>query len=114
MTLDNARVMLLSQARTFAAGPQDTEAIAAMCRTAQEYADALRLARAATTARDTGEYIFPPYGRSKGLPVKGASVADLEFYKNGCLRTLADPGKARFHGKEQALLNAIEAELAGR
>ncbi|MFO0594731.1 MAG: hypothetical protein U0228_05490 [Myxococcaceae bacterium] len=61
--------------------------------------------------RDSG-MVFPPYGRSKGLPVTGASMGDLEFYANGCRRTLSDPGKARWHDKERALLSAIEAEIA--
>jgi hypothetical protein len=56
--------------------------------------------------------VFPPYGRSKGQPIKGASAQDLEFYATGARRTLADPGKARFHDKERALLVAIEAEQA--
>jgi hypothetical protein len=56
--------------------------------------------------------VFPPYGRSKGLPVAGASVSDLEFYLSGCQRTLGDPATARWHEKERVLLAAIEAELA--
>ena len=56
--------------------------------------------------------VFPPYGRSKGAPIHGASVQDLEFYANGARRTLSDPGKARFHDKERTLLAVLEAELA--
>lgn len=56
--------------------------------------------------------VFPPYGRSKGAPIVGASTQDLEFYANGCRRTLNDPAKARWHDKERVLLAAIEAELA--
>lgn len=56
--------------------------------------------------------VFPPYGRSKGLPISGASMQDLEFYANGCRRTLSDPGKARWHDKERVLLAAIEGEMA--
>jgi hypothetical protein len=59
-----------------------------------------------------GGMVFPPYGRSKGLPVAGAAVSDLEFYMSGCQRTLGDPAKARWHDKERVLLAAIEAELA--
>lgn len=58
-----------------------------------------------------GTAVFPPYGRSKGMPIKGASQQDLEFYANGCRRTLADPAKERWHEKERALLAAIEAEM---
>jgi hypothetical protein len=56
--------------------------------------------------------VFPPYGRSKGAPIAGASQQDLEFYANGCHRTLNDPAKSRWHDKERQLLAAIEAELA--
>ena len=61
----------------------------------------------------TGEVaaVFPGYGKSAGMPVKGASFNDLQFYANGAKRSLADASKARFHAKEQALLDAINAEL---
>ncbi|MFN7131561.1 MAG: hypothetical protein ACK4N5_05725 [Myxococcales bacterium] len=55
---------------------------------------------------------LPNYGRSKGAPIRGASMQDLEYYKNGALRSLNDPAKARWHDKERALLAAIEAEIA--
>jgi hypothetical protein len=48
------------------------------------------------------------------MPIRGASAQDLEFYATGARRTLADPGKARFHDKERALLAAIEASRHGR
>ena len=56
--------------------------------------------------------VFPPYGRSKGAPIAGASVQDLEFYISGSRRSLDDPSKARWHDKERALLAVMEAELA--
>lgn len=56
--------------------------------------------------------VFPPYGRSKGAAVHGASMQDLEFYRNGCERSLNDPSKSRWAAKEQALLDAINAEIA--
>lgn len=68
--------------------------------------------RAPSGAPGDAPSVFPPYGRSKGMPIAGASMQDLEFYANGCKRTLNDPGKSRFHDKERALLATIEAELA--
>jgi hypothetical protein len=65
----------------------------------------------APTQAGAGGACFPPYGRSKGQPVSGASMGDLEFYRNGCLRTLGDPAKSRWHDKERTLLAAIEAEI---
>ncbi len=56
--------------------------------------------------------VFPPYGRSKGAPIAGASMQDLEFYASGSRRSLADPSKSRWHEKERQLLAAIEAEIA--
>jgi hypothetical protein len=58
--------------------------------------------------------VFPPYGRSRGAPIAGASIQDLEFYISGSRRSLDDPGKARWHDKERVLLAAMEAELARR
>jgi hypothetical protein len=68
--------------------------------------------RAVSSAPGEAPSVFPPYGRSRGLPIRGASAQDLDFYATGARRTLADPGKARFHDKERALLGAIEAEQA--
>ena len=70
-----------------------------------------RAARDAAPAA-AGGMVFPPYGRSKGQPIAGASVKDLEFYISGCRRTLDDPAKSRWHDKERVLLAALEAELA--
>lgn len=68
--------------------------------------------RAVASAPGEAPAVFPPYGRSRGLPIRGASAQDLDFYATGARRTLADPGKARFHDKERTLLGAIEAEQA--
>ena len=74
-------------------------------------ADPARAPRAAAASGDGG-MVFPPYGRSKGAPIVGASIQDLEFYIGGSRRSLDDPGKARWHEKERVLLAALEAELA--
>ena len=63
-------------------------------------------------ASSGGGMVFPPYGRSKGAPIAGASVQDLEYYISGSRRSLDDPSKARWHDKERTLLAAMEAELA--
>lgn len=70
-----------------------------------------RASRPASRSGDQG-LVLPPYGRSKGAPIAGASVQDLEFYIGGCRRTLDDPAKSRWHDKERTLLAALEAELA--
>ena len=54
---------------------------------------------------------FPNYGKNKGGAIAGASERDLRFYAGGCLRSLGDPEKERWHAKERALLAAINDEL---
>lgn len=71
-------------------------------------------ARPAAAAASGEGLVFPPYGRSRGAPIAGASIQDLEFYINGSRRSLDDPSKARWHDKERVLLAAMEAELARR
>lgn len=68
--------------------------------------------RASSSGSSAGGMVFPPYGRSKGAPIAGATVQDLEFYIQGSRRSLDDPSKSRFHDKERVLLAAMEAELA--
>jgi hypothetical protein len=68
--------------------------------------------RSAPPPASSGGAVFPPYGRSKGAPVAGASMQDLEYYASGCRRSLADQSKSRWHDKERQLLAAIEAEIA--
>ncbi len=79
-------------------------------------ATAVAVPRAAASAPRAagggGGMVFPPYGRSKGAPIAGATMQDLEYYASGCKRTLNDPAKSRWHDKERELLAAIEAEIA--
>jgi hypothetical protein len=56
--------------------------------------------------------VFPNYGRSKGGPIQGATMQDLEYYANGARRSLADPSKSRWHEREKQLLASIEAEIS--
>ncbi len=79
--------------------------------TAVEVRGSAPRAVSAPSASASGGPLFPPYGRSKGQPVAGATQQDLEFYRGGCVRSLSDPSKARFHDKERLLLAAIDDEL---
>lgn len=96
---------LSTAAIAYATDPHNSRAMSALEKAARDWVAAQKPAQ----AQGDGP-VFPPYGRSKGLPVRGATAADLEFYANGCRRTLADESKARWHDKERALLAAIEAE----
>lgn len=58
-----------------------------------------------------GGAVLPNYGKSKGAPVAGASMDDLEYYATGAKRSLADASKSRWHDKERELLAAINAEI---
>lgn len=71
---------------------------------------AARAYSAPPPAGDGSGPVFPNYGRSKNQPIAGATETDLEYYANGCRRTLGDETKARWHDKERTLLAAIEAE----
>lgn len=70
--------------------------------------------RAAGGTGGAGGAVFPNYGRSKGQPVKGATMGDLEFYAAGCRRSLGDPAKSKWHDRERVVLAAIEAEIAAQ
>lgn len=115
--LDDARSVLVGAAMEVTAGTwMDEATILALCKAAVAYAnereiDAMSRVKPKTPS---GGAVFPPYGKTAGQPVAGASMRDLEFYRAGCVRTLADPEKARFHEKEKALLAAIDAEIAAR
>ncbi len=54
---------------------------------------------------------FPPFGKSKGEPIAGATPTNLRFYAHAAIRSLGDPAKSRFHEKERQNLTAYKAEL---
>lgn len=64
-----------------------------------------------TQESSNGPTVFPPFGRSKGQAIRGASVNDLRFYERCARENLDNPDKARWHAKEQALLDAVRSEL---
>ena len=70
-----------------------------------------RVARAFPSSGGSAAGMLPNYGRAKGQPIAGASLGDLEYYAEGCRKSLNDPSKERFHEQERATLAALEAEL---
>jgi hypothetical protein len=54
------------------------------------------------------------FSRSKGKPVSEAATEDLQWVVERLHASIADPEKARFRAKDEALLEAVEAELEGR
>jgi hypothetical protein len=71
-------------------------------------------AAAPRPAPSSGGAVFPPFGRAKGMPIAGASMKDLEYYAAAARKSLADDSKAKWHAKEQALLDAIMDEMAAQ
>jgi hypothetical protein len=59
---------------------------------------------------NVGTQFFPWLNRKAAFENARATLAS----PSGCRKSLADPTKAKWHQKEAALLQAIEAELAGR
>lgn len=73
-----------------------------------------RAAKAETPRRPASGSLpttLPGYGRTANQPIATASVEDCRFYEKGCLRTLGDPSKERWHAKEQLMLEALRARL---
>lgn len=54
---------------------------------------------------------FPPFGRSKGLPIHGADMESLEWYGRAIQQSVDDPSKARWRDRNQQVLDAINAEI---
>lgn len=105
LTVTYLRRYQLSALVGVAAANEDTDGEGASAEPAEPRGE--RPARPAGAAPTT----FPPFGKMKGQPIQGAPVAELESYMNAARRSLADESKARFHAKEQALLNALMAEV---
>lgn len=57
-----------------------------------------------------GPTVFPNFGKAKGQPIFGASLGDLDYYRQAAEKSLADASKAKWHDKERALLAAYDAE----
>ena len=115
---DIVAASLATAARSYAQSNNDPVPWKALCEAAVNFAKShgvtpVAVAPAAAPVA-SGAMVFPPYGRSKGMPVKGATAGDPDFYRNGCLRTLGDESKAKWHDKERALLATIDAEIAAQ
>lgn len=111
--LDEARSSLLRAAGWDAEDPSISPVIIkGLCEAATAYADERRKAARPQADGVGGPTVFPNYGRSKGAPIAGATLQDLEFYVRGCQRTLDDESKSRWHEKERALLAVLEAEIS--
>jgi len=61
-----------------------------------------------------GVTTLPNYGKAKGQPIATADSKTLEYYRAGAMRSLEDASKSKWHDRERALLEAIDAELSRR
>jgi len=59
----------------------------------------------------TGGPVFP-FGRSKGKPIAGGKLDDLEWMATAVSASLSDPDKQRWHDQNSALFAALTAEIA--
>jgi hypothetical protein len=58
--------------------------------------------------------VLVPFGRSKGQPLSACEVKDLEWLRGAVAKSVDDPEKARWRDSNQAMLDAIEAEIERR
>lgn len=65
-------------------------------------------------AAPKADAVLPNFGRQKGEPIAGVETKDLEWYASAMRRSIDDPEKARWADANQAVLDAIEAELERR
>lgn len=73
---------------------------------------ALKASAPASTKGASGHVV--PFGRTKGQPIESESVKGLEYLKKYLKESVADPSKAKWAEKNQALLDAVNAELESR
>ena len=72
-----------------------------------------RRAEFQTHDKQDGE-ILAPFGRSKGQPITEISDSDLEWLANAVKKSVADPDKAKWKGKNETLLQALREEYKRR
>lgn len=79
------------------------------------YADAVRASGrdvkpTPTRVSDDSGPVFK-FGRAKDRPLRGANVADLEWYAGALRRSIDDPTKSRWRESNEAELAQVETEL---
>lgn len=99
---------ILAQAAIAFGGDKSPAAAQALSDAAKEWAAASKPAKSASS----GAVI--PFGRSKGTAVADAETKDLRWVAGALRSSIDNPEKARFRDANQALLDAIEAELETR
>ena len=58
-----------------------------------------------------GPTVFPPFGRAKGSPSRARRSTTCASTRSAAWRTSTTPDKARWHHKEQKLLDAVRDEM---
>ena len=117
--LDEKRKALFSAAVEYAASPGDGVAQRRLCGAAAEYQDARMSAAhgvtaAVSAAEQKRDEPVLPFGRAKGKTLSKAGKGDLEWVLGALEGSINDPAKARFLDANQALAEAVRAELARR
>lgn len=116
MSTDDARKLawgaLAQSAQRYSAQP---EAVAAQSLAEAAVAWAVAKGyREPRPAAASGEACLPNFGRNKGQPISGVETKDLEWYAGAMRKSIDDPEKARWRDSNQAMLDAIEAEIERR
>lgn len=113
--LSEKRASLFGAAKAFAAAPADDTG-RALCMAASAYAEARLAAASGATAAASKLSNEPvvPFGRAKGKPLSAVAPKDLEWVLGAVERSISDPGKERFLEANQALRDALVAELSRR
>jgi hypothetical protein len=119
--LDEARTALLKRALDITPNTwADPEFVKALCVSAREYTAAYDKARSEAKPAPTGvadhreNELTLPFGRSKGRVISAAATDDLEWILPKIVASIDDPTKSRWRVDNQALADAIEAELETR
>lgn len=106
------RELMLAYAVAYAADKTDQRA-RELCVAAWEYAQSReKLASGAGAAEKSG--VLVPFGKDKGKPLAAVSKNSLEWLMGAIEHSIANPDKARFIESNQAMLEALKKEYAGR
>lgn len=115
--LTEKRSAMFEAAKFYAEAP-GSETERALCMAAAAYAEARLSAASGGTAaarmQESKSGAVIPFGRNKGKPLSAVPLSDLEWTLGAVEKSIADPDKARFLEANEALRDALRAEISRR
>jgi hypothetical protein len=116
MDRETAWRQLQAASRTEAAATPETRtsAAAALSEAAKEWARASGWREPRAEAPAGGEVLTFGFGSGRGQPPSAVDTKSLRWYAKVLAENVANVEKARWVTQNQALLDAVEAELEGR